>query len=58
VIDMLALGQVSFRVFRLSNISINPLLPHASLNLKERRAGERKGKSNNLLDIEKHWAEK
>jgi len=57
VIDMLALGQVSPRVFRLSNVIINPLLPHAYLHLKERRGGERKGKSNHLLDIGRPWAE-
>jgi hypothetical protein len=54
---MLALGQVSPRVFRLSNVIINPLLPHAYLHLKERRGGERKGKSNHLLDIGRPWAE-
>jgi hypothetical protein len=54
---MLALGQVSPRVFRLSNVSINPLLTHAYLNLKERRADKRKGKNNNLLDIGKQWEE-
>lgn len=45
VMDLLVLGQVSPRVFRLSNVSVNPLLPHAFLNLKERQAGERKRKS-------------
>ena len=49
VMDMLVLGQVSPRVFRLSNVSVNPLMPHACLNLKERQAGERKGKSRRLL---------
>jgi len=58
VMDMPALGQDSVRVFRLSNVSINPLLPHVYLNLKERRADERKGNSNHLLNTGKHWAEK
>jgi len=31
VMRMLALGQVSPRVYRLSNVSINPLLTHAYL---------------------------
>jgi hypothetical protein len=33
MMDMLALGQVSPGVFRLSYVSISPLLPHAYLNL-------------------------
>jgi len=38
VMDMLVLGQVSPRVFRLSIASINPLLPHAWVLKKDKQA--------------------
>ena len=62
---MLALGQVTHRVFRLSNVSVSPLLPCAYLSLNamiitktRRRKLLNLGKGNRLFDIGKYWAEK